>query len=388
MRRATIPSAMTLSAAQLNRATLARQLLLKRARLDVVDAVRTVVALQAQEPASPYIALWNRLAGFDPADLDRAFTALRLVKATTLRITMHAVHADDYPPFHDAMQPTLRAARLNDPRFRVAELSVADTDALIPGLLDFAQTPRTSAEIQAWVDDRIGERPRPGVWWAIRTYGPLVHAATGATWTFGPRAAYVAAPDLRRANDPDASLQQVARRYLEGFGPASVADLAQFAMVPRARARAALAGIEAELERYEAPDGTELFDVRGGEIPSEDSTAPPRLLGMWDNVLLAYRDRSRIVPEEHRRAVIRINGDVLPAVLVDGRVVGVWRAVEGGIEATAFDRLSDESWAGLESEASALVRFLADREPNVYSRYGHWWKKGISGLETRLLAGR
>jgi winged helix DNA-binding protein len=378
-------AATTLTAGQLNRATLARQLLLDRERVDVAEAVRRVVALQAQEPASPYLALWNRIASFDPTELDRAFAEQAVIKATTLRITMHALVAEDYPTFHDAMQPTLRAARLNDPRFRVAGLSVRDTDALIPGLLKMARKPRTSAEIQAWVDEQVGALPRPGVWWAIRTYGPLVHAPTGASWTFGPRAAYVAAPDPRRADDPDLSLARVAHRYLEGFGPASVADLAQFAMVPRSRASAAFAAIDTDLERYEGPDGIELFDVRDGEIPAGDAPAAPRLLGMWDNTLLAYRDRTRVVPEEHRRTVIRINGDVLPTVLVDGQVAGVWRTVDDGIEATAFHRLSGEAWAGLETEAAMLVRFLADRDPKVYSRYGHWWAKGLPGSEVRVL---
>ncbi len=94
---------------------------------------------------------------------------------------------------------------------------------------------------------------------------------------------------------------------------------------------------------------------------------------MWDSTLLAYADRSRIIPEEYRRIVIRQNGDVLPTMLVDGYVAGVWRPLEGGIEATAFHPLSDAAWSGLETEARGLVAFLADREPAVYRRYAHWW---------------
>lgn len=104
-----------LTARALNRATLARQLLLKREPLDVVEAVRRIVALQAQQPASPYIALWNRLAPFDPTALDAAMTDHRLVRATLMRITVHTVHADDYGPFREAMEPTLRGSRLGDP---------------------------------------------------------------------------------------------------------------------------------------------------------------------------------------------------------------------------------------------------------------------------------
>jgi hypothetical protein len=105
---------------------------------------------------------------------------------------------------------------------------------------------------------------------------------------------------------------------------------------------------------------------------------------MWDSLLLAYDDRGRVIPPEHRRQVIRINGDTLSTLLVDGYVAGVWRAVEGGIEATAFRPLPDEAWDGLAGEARALVAFLADRDPAVYRRYGHWWAKLPPG-ETRLL---
>ena len=108
---------MRLTARQLNRASLARQLLLRRESLSVADGVRQVVALQAQEPASPFLALWNRLAPFDPSELARAFSDQVVVKASLMRITLHAVHASDYQAFHEAMQRSLRASCLGDPRF-------------------------------------------------------------------------------------------------------------------------------------------------------------------------------------------------------------------------------------------------------------------------------
>ena len=107
---------------------------------------------------------------------------------------------------------------------------------------------------------------------------------------------------------------------------------------------------------------------------------------MWDSVLLAYADRSRVIPRDYRQLVTRNNGDVLPTLLVDGYVGGVWRPVEDGIEATAFHRLSDEAWAGLEAEARALVTFLTGREPIVYRRYAHWWST-LSSVEVRVLRG-
>ena len=157
------------------------------------------------------------------------------------------------------------------------------------------------------------------------------------------------------ATDPVASMQWLVRRYLEGFGPATVRDIAQFSTLYRPPARDAVAAMAGSLERLEGPDGEELFDVPDGLLPPEDAPAPPRLMAMWDSTLLAYVDRSRIIPPDYRQLVMRSNGDVLPTLLVDGYVAGVWRPVEGGIEATAFHRLSDDAWDGLETEARALM---------------------------------
>jgi hypothetical protein len=373
-----------LSARALNRATLARQLLLERARLDVPEAVRRVVVLQAQEPASPYLALWNRVEGFDPAALDRAYAMHEVVKGTSLRATLHAVHADDHPTFHEAMQPTLRGARLYDSRFRVAGLTGADVDALVPEVLAYAATPRSNADMEAWFDERLGVLERPGVWWALRTYAPVVQAPTGGPWSFGSRPMYLAARGQDRTGDPELALRHLVRRYLEGFGPASVADVARCCLVQRARIRAAIQALGDEIVRVDGPAKEPLYDIADGLLPADDTPAPPRLLGMWDATLLAYADRSRVVPEAYRKAVTRVNGDVLPTLLVDGYVAGVWRPMEEGIEATAFHPLGDDTWAAVDAEARSLLAFLADREPLVYRRYGHWWSKLPPGT-TRLL---
>lgn len=375
---------MLLTARQLNRATLGRQLLLQREPLDVVGAVHRVVALQAQEPASPYLALWNRLAGFDPTDLDRAFAGHAVVKATLMRIALHAVDAADYPAFHEAMLPSLRASRLFDRRFTGTGLTATDADALVEPLLAFAGRPRTNAEVEAWLAGRPGGPVPERAWWALRTFGPFVHAPTGGPWSFGPRPSYVAAPQQRRPGDGTASLQMLVRRYLEGFGPATVADVAQFALVQRSRARDALTAMAGMLQRLTGPDGAELFDVPGGLYPPEETPAPPRLMAMWDSTLLAYADRSRVIPPDYRRLVTRSNGDVLPTLLVDGHVAGVWRTVRDGIEATAFHPLPEETWEGLKAEAGALAAHLAGRDPAVYRRYAHWWKT-LPSAEVRVL---
>ena len=378
---------MPLTARQLNRATLGRQLLLQREALDVVGTVQRVVALQAQEPASPYLALWNRLADFDPADLDAAFAERTVVKASLIRITLHAVHAEDYPAFHDAMVSSLRASRLHDRRFTSSGLSIADADALVPHLLEFAGRPRTKAQIEDLLEARLGQR-QPRAWWALRTFAPLHHAPTGGPWSFGTSSTYLAAPARPDTGSPEAAVERLVRRYLEGFGPASVADFAQFTMLRRPVVTHALRALAeaGKVHELEGADGATLFDVPGGRLPAEDSPAPPRLLPMWDSILLAYSDRGPVIPPDYRRLVTHQNGDVLPTLLVDGYVAGVWRAVEGGIEATAFQRLSDEAWGGLAVEAAALVAFLAGRDPRVYRRYAHWWST-LPKAEVRLLPG-
>jgi len=375
---------MKLTARQLNRATLARQLLLRREPLGVVEAVHRVVALQAQEAPSPYLALWNRIADFDPADLDAALASHALVKATLIRITLHVVDAADYPAFHAAMVRTLRAARLGDRRFTATGLSVADADALLEHVLEFAAQARTSAEVQAMLNARLGAT-QPRVWWALRTFAPLVHAPTGGPWSFGLRPSYVSTRAPAVPADRDESLRHLIRRFLAGFGPASAADIGRFTLLARSTARAALTALAGELDRHEGPGGTELFDLPGAPLPAEDTPCPARLLGMWDSILLAYADRTRTTPLEYRPLILRRNGDVLPTVLVDGHVAGVWRPVAAGIEVTAFRPLPEQAWEELAEQARSLVSFLAGREPLIYRRHANWWA-AMPSAELRVLS--
>lgn len=105
---------------------------------------------------------------------------------------------------------------------------------------------------------------------------------------------------------------------------------------------------------------------------------------MWDSVLLAYADRGRVIPRAYRPLVLRRNGDVLPTLRVDGYVAGVWRAVEGGIEATAFHSLTRATWGGLAAVAQSLRALLGDREVEVYRCYHHWWAE-LPATEVRVL---
>ncbi|MFG2116450.1 DNA glycosylase AlkZ-like family protein [Streptomyces sp. NPDC048718] len=140
--------------------------------------------------------------------------------------------------------------------------------------------------------------------------------------------------------------------------------------------------------RVPGPGRTALFDLAGATVPDEDTPAPARLLPMWDSTLLAHAVPGRLMPPEYRPLVVRRNGDVLPCLLVDGQVAGVWRAAAGGgVEMTAFRRLGKAAWQGLTGEAERLSALLADRDPAVYGRYGHWWDKGFPGAERTVVAG-
>jgi len=287
------------------------------------------------------------------------------------------------------MEPVLRRSSL-DSRFTATGVTVDEAVALVQELLEYARQPRSSGELHAWLEERLGAPLIARTWQGLRGYAPLWHASIGsAPWAFGHRASYVAArprPSVTDEVSAASATQLLIKRYLEGFGPASLPDLAQFTKVSRARVKGGLSDLADEVEQLDGPDGVVLYDVRGSARPDADAPAPPRLMPMWDSTLLAYADRSRVVPAELGKIVTRPNGDVLPTLLVDGYVAGVWRAVAEGIEATAFRRLPDEAWDGLTSEATSLLQLLAPREARVYSRYDHWWDKLPKG-QTRLLPG-
>jgi hypothetical protein len=363
----------TLGPDQLNRATLQRQLLLRREPATVSDVVRRIVALQAQSPPAPYIALWNRIADLDLETVDRAFADRSLVKASLMRITLHAVGATDYPTFHAASTPLLRAARLNDRRYRSTGLTTEDADGALPQLLEFLETPRFKAEILDHLARDVSDEPR--LWWALKTYAPLVHAPTGPPWSFDTNTQYERAPTLDHPPIDDA-IRYLVRRYLGGFGPATIADFAQFSLQPMSVARPAFDSMRDELVSHTTIDGDELFDLPDApDLPAPDTPAPPRLMAMWDSTLLAYRDRSRVIPDDHRSHVIRRNGDVLPTVLVDGRVAGVWNIGPDGIEIGALAPIDPDSWEALDNEARLLLSALADRDHNIVGRTGSWWPK-------------
>lgn len=375
-----------LTTRQLNRATLARQMLLERGRLDVVQAVERIGGLQAQEPASPYIGLWTRLADFAPADLDRAFAERSVVKGTLMRATLHAVSATDYRDLWPAVRPMIQAIRRQD---RAQAPDPATLDTLAATAEAFASEPRGLSELRAHFGDRDGMATDEVVWWVRRAVA-LVHAPEAVPWSFGRRPRVVHAPawlggDGWATEAP--AIERLARRYLGAFGPATAADMAQWSGLAVGRLRPGIAAIDeaGDLRRFSDDRGRELLDLKGAPLPDGDVVAPPRLLPMWDSTLLAFADRTRLISDEDRRVVIARNGDTLPTFTVDGVVAGLWwtDATAGGRSRIVIEPfrppLARAAALALEREGERLAEVVTPLEPAVYSRYQRW-RPGSGGI--------
>ena len=368
-----------LTARQLNRATLARQLLLERAKLDVVAATERVGGLQAQEPASPHIGLWTRVAAFQPTDLDRALAQRSVVKGTLMRSTLHIVSAADYLHLWPAVVPGVGGSRRQDREMPPSPKRLA---ALRAKAEAFTTEPRGLGELRDHLGGSDGMAPDEVLWW-IRRSVPFAHAPSDVPWSFGrrPRLTH-ALPWLGVDAWPttDESIQHLVRRYLGAFGPATAADLAQWSGLAVGTVRPGITALDtaAELRRFSDERGRELLDLEGAPLPDADTPAPPRLLPMWDSTLLAFADRTRLISDEDRRAVIARNGDTLPTFIVDGVVAGLWwaEAEPGGRTRIVIEPfrppLRPADMRALEREGERLADVVTPLEPTVYSRYQRW----------------
>ncbi len=374
---------MELNANVLNRTTMRRQLLYERAEISALDATAQVVALQAQNPMSPYIALWNRVASFTPAEVDDSLKDGRLVKATAMRITLHLMTGPDHMAFRAAMLPSLRAAGFYDRRFKELAMTVDEADALLPGLSEFTSTPRTRPEIEEYLSRVLGGEPPAGLWRALRFSAPWRYSPGDHPWGFGDPAQFVATESVE--TQAGEGLKRLVRGYLGAFGPAKVRDIAQFTLLTTDPIRSTLDELGDEVVWY-GDQRSGFVDLVDGGFSDGGESPPPRLLGMWDSVLLAYADRSRVIPEDVRKLVIRRNGDVLPTVLVDGYVGGVWRPTENGIEISSLNDWPPQVWDQVEEEAISLWELISGRDPWAYRRHYRWWDQ-IAAIKTRRLAG-
>ena len=354
----------TLTLRELNRALLARQLLLERQKVGVLSAVERLGGLQAQWAPSPYVALWSRLAAFDRAQLTGPIDSGLIVKATLMRATLHLVSAREYPAYSLAtMEGRFGAWR------PPGSPELDDLREVHARVLKFAsKTPRTRDEIREHIDAHLprsaakDERLRNWLLWgAIATSG-LIWEAAGARWEHRQLARHVAPPaSLRKAPKPDAAYDLVVRRHLGAFGPASVADIATWSSIRVPKIRAALGRIRG-LRRFTDDKGRELVDLESAPRPDPETAAPARFLARFDAAILGHAapERTRILPEAYRKAVI-FSAEVWTTFLVDGMVAGRWRIAgrpkEAILELLPFKRLARADRAALVEEGERLVRF-------------------------------
>jgi hypothetical protein len=341
----------TLTLADLNRATLARQLLLQRRRLSPLGAIERLVGMQAQWPPAPYVGLWSRLTGFRRATLEHAILRGDVLKPTVMRGTLHLVTARDYPTFWAAFRDMLTW-------FGPEHLEHALR--IVPEVRELARNaPLTQKAALEHLEREHGHADQYGrrVFQALRLHAHLLHAPETALWTTRPQAIYGVYEEPQPV-DTLAARTEIVRRYLSAFGPATRADLADWSGLRVADCLPALEALE-PLRRFRDENGRDLLDLPRAPLPPAETPAPVRFLPKWDNVLLAFADRTRVLPEEYRRTVIGSNGDVAQTFLVDGFVAGTWSVGDGRVAVEPFAPLSRASRRELKDEAERLEAFLA-----------------------------
>ena len=345
-----------LSRRRLTAALAARQLLIERERLGPAEAIRRLTPLQAQHPTAPYYGLAARLDGFTRADLEAAIGARDVVKTTISRLTLHLVAGADYPAYAQLTRQT----RMRKWRKDYAHLD----EARVTGELgDWLRTPRSNVEIRDRVRryEGVPDETYAPIFFA-RTLLPLVQLPPGGHWDDRGRASFVMDP--RPLPDPDDAATLVLERYLEAFGPASRRDAAAWAGV--AQRDFAEAWRRLETVSYRDESGTELLDLPGRPLPPASTRLPVRLLGRWEQALLAHADRDRIIPPELRPLKLTLSGD--QTVTVDGRVAASWLLERGSaavrVTVTPHVELTRAARREIRSEAERTARFC---EPDATS---------------------
>lgn len=344
---------------ELGRATLARQLLLAREALPVVDAVDRLGGLQAQEPGPPFLGLWTRVDGFAAEDLHAALHARQVVRATWLRGTLHLVSAADYAAFRSTLQPVLDGG-LAILGSRAEGLEV---ERVLPVAREVLAEPRTFTQLRAALLEAFPEVHERALGFAVRMCLPLVMVPTAAPRGFPSVASFTLAEEWLGA--PLASESVPAAliiRYLVAFGPASAADFGRWSGL-RATAEV-LEELRPRLRVFRGPTGSrELFDLPDAPRPDPDVPAPPRYLPEFDNLVLAHADRRRLIADEHRGALVTKNLRVRASFLWDGVVRGTWTTsttrTAAVLELAPFEPLPAGALEGLTAEGDALLQFTA-----------------------------
>lgn len=353
---------------ELNRAYLARQLLLDRARMTPLAAIRQLVALQAQVARPPFVGLWSRLHGFDRAQLHALLHDRHVVRATLLRGTLHLMATADFLAFRAALQPMLSAGFHAILKERGAGIDLARLAAYTQPRL-----PATFEQLRPLLAAQFPEHDERALGYAVRMHLPLVQVPTDDAWAYPASAAFAAAESwlARVPRSPVApaggALHELVRRYLAAFGPATVKDAQRWSGI--AELAPVFEALRPELATFRDDKQRELFDLVDAPRPDADAVPPARLIADFDNLVLGHDDRRRIVSDEHRPALTTKNLQVKATFLVDGFVAGTWAIERSKRAATLalapFAPLTRTQRAALEAEADALLSFV---EPDAAVR--------------------
>jgi uncharacterized protein YcaQ len=333
---------------ELNRATLARQMLLERKRLSPKAVIERLVGMQAQSPRAPYIGIWSRTTGFRRETLERALARGEIVKANLMRQTLHLVSRRDYG--------LIRAALSESDHFD-QWASAINLAPMVRALA--AAGPITSSQVYEALEREhglVGLDARRGFRGA-RIRAHVLHHHETALWDAPPRNRFVALEEPE-AHDPLEARAEIVRRYLAAFGPATLQDIRAWSLMRVPELKPALERLE-PLRRFRDEQGRELLDVPRAPLPDAETPAPVRFLPKWDNVLLSFADRTRVLPDEYRKRVIASNGDVAQTFLVAGFVAGIWNVDNGRVLVEPFAPMPRASRRELNEEISGLEAFLA-----------------------------
>jgi hypothetical protein len=343
----------------LNRATLARQMLLAREKATVLGVIERLVALQAQWPKPPFVGVWTRAQQFRREDLTGLLLARKVVRATSLRGTIHVMTAKDFLGLRSAIQPALTQGALTIMKARAKAIDVA---ALLKRARPFFATPRSFEELR---DHFLKEDPRAderAMAYMVRLHLPLVQVPTDAPWGFPAASSFVDAELWLGKRITGGGAEALALRYLAAFGPATAGDLQTWSGLPAPLARETFEALRPKLTVLSGERGRELFDLPDAPRPDADVLAPPRFLPEFDNLVLSHVDRTRFLADAHRKSVYLPGLRVAPTFLVDGFVAGTWKVERARSAATLelqpFAALSKDVRAALEQEGAALLRFL------------------------------
>lgn len=338
-----------LSQRMLNRALLARQLLLERAAMPIADAADQVGGLQTQYAPSGYVGLWTRIAGFRRTDLTAALEDRSVIQATLMRTTIHMVSRREFWAFAMGVREARRTWALRAWQGDITEEGSIASAALLHEAL--AAGPKTVKELDGLAGGFVGTA---GLW------VDLVRVPPSGTWERRRADRLALADDW--IGPPDVTAEEgmahLVRAYLRGFGPGPWKDIASWAGISVTDARRAGAGLT--LVRCRDEDGRELLDLPDAPLPDPDTPAPVRFLPHWDANLLVHARRTGLLPEPHRPRVFGIrNPFSVGTVLVDGRVVGGWSLRDGRIVVDPYEEVSPRDRDAVEEERAALEAFHA-----------------------------